>query len=195
MRDDVRLREIAGRAEAFAELAEAIGRATGRSISIEKIPSKEAGPYGWLFDLIAAGFYERETLDLERLPITRFVWGAGVASALVTNDYDATPGPTAAPAGAPADFYFWQIPSPNSGVVNGGSPLDIEVNMMDAEATQFSNEQLPRVMPDMADFESTEWAMLFSNGTTYGIVSGTLGGVSTPVNASIWGRIKSSYRN
>jgi NAD(P)H dehydrogenase (quinone) len=59
--------ELAGTPWTFAELAEAIGRATGRSISIEKIPSKEAGPYGWLFDLIAAGLYERETLDLERL--------------------------------------------------------------------------------------------------------------------------------
>jgi NAD(P)H dehydrogenase (quinone) len=59
--------ELTGTPWTFAQLAEAIGRATGRSISIEKIPSTEAGPYGWLFDLIAAGLYERETPDLGRL--------------------------------------------------------------------------------------------------------------------------------
>jgi NAD(P)H dehydrogenase (quinone) len=59
--------ELAGTPWTFAQLAEAIGRATSRSISIEKISSKEAGPYGWLFDLIAAGLYERETPDLARL--------------------------------------------------------------------------------------------------------------------------------
>lgn len=51
----------------FSQLAGAIGRATDRSISIQRISSSEAGPYGWLFDLIAAGIYERETVDLERL--------------------------------------------------------------------------------------------------------------------------------
>ncbi|MGH7724624.1 MAG: hypothetical protein ACREOU_04275 [Candidatus Eiseniibacteriota bacterium] len=120
---------------------------------------------------------------------------ANQSNNLVTDDYDANPGPAAAPAGTPADFYFWQIPSPNSAMVNGASPVDIEVNMMDAEATQFSNEQLPRVMPDMADFESTQWGMVFINGSSYGIVGGVLGGVSTPVNASTWGRIKAGYRN
>jgi len=59
--------ELTGTAWTFSQLAEAIGRATGRSIAIQKVPSSEAGPYGWLFDLIAAGLYERETLDLERL--------------------------------------------------------------------------------------------------------------------------------
>ena len=59
--------ELTGTPWTFAQLAEAIGRATSRSISISKVSSSEAGPYGWLFDLIAAGLYERETLDLERL--------------------------------------------------------------------------------------------------------------------------------
>jgi NAD(P)H dehydrogenase (quinone) len=59
--------ELTGTPWTFPQLAEAIGRATGRSISIEKIPSTEAGPFGWLFDLIAAGLYEHETPDLERL--------------------------------------------------------------------------------------------------------------------------------
>ena len=59
--------ELTGTPWTFAQLAEAIGRATGRPISLEKISSREAGPYGWLFDLIAAGRYERETPDLERL--------------------------------------------------------------------------------------------------------------------------------
>jgi len=37
-------------------------------MSIEKITSAEAaGPCGWLFDLVAAGLYERETPDLARL--------------------------------------------------------------------------------------------------------------------------------
>jgi NAD(P)H dehydrogenase (quinone) len=59
--------ELTGTPWTFAQLAEAIGRASSRSISIAKVASSEAGPYGWLFDLIAAGLYERETLDLERL--------------------------------------------------------------------------------------------------------------------------------
>jgi len=59
--------ELTGTPWTFAELAEAIGRAAGRSISIEKIQSAEAGPSGWLFDLIAAGLYERETPELARL--------------------------------------------------------------------------------------------------------------------------------
>jgi NAD(P)H dehydrogenase (quinone) len=59
--------ELTGTPWTFAQLAEAVSRATGRSIAIEKIPSTEAGPYGWLFDLIAAGLYERETPDLSRL--------------------------------------------------------------------------------------------------------------------------------
>ena len=59
--------ELAGTPWTFSQLAEAIGRATGRSISIAKIASAEAGPYGWLFDLIAAGLYERDTPDLQRL--------------------------------------------------------------------------------------------------------------------------------
>lgn len=59
--------ELPGTPWTFAQLAEAIGRATSRSIAIQKVPSSEAGPYGWLFDLIAAGLYERETPDLERL--------------------------------------------------------------------------------------------------------------------------------
>jgi len=59
--------ELTGTPWTFTQLAEAIGRASGKTISIAKIPSSEAGPYGWLFDLIAAGLYERETLDLERL--------------------------------------------------------------------------------------------------------------------------------
>jgi NAD(P)H dehydrogenase (quinone) len=59
--------ELTGTPWTFTQLAQAIAHATGRSISIEKIPSTEAGPYGWLFDLIAAGLYERETSDLARL--------------------------------------------------------------------------------------------------------------------------------
>jgi NAD(P)H dehydrogenase (quinone) len=59
--------ELTGAPWTFAQLAEAIGAATHRSISVTKIPSGEAGPYGWLFDLIAAGLYERETPELERL--------------------------------------------------------------------------------------------------------------------------------
>jgi len=59
--------ELTGTPWTFSQLAGAIGRATDRSISIQRIPSSEAGPYGWLFDLIAAGIYERETVDLERL--------------------------------------------------------------------------------------------------------------------------------
>ncbi len=59
--------ELAGSPWTFSQLAEAIGRATGRSVSIEKIPSTEAGPYGWLFNLIASGLYERETPDLGQL--------------------------------------------------------------------------------------------------------------------------------
>jgi NAD(P)H dehydrogenase (quinone) len=59
--------ELTGTPWTFSQLAEAIGRATGRTIAIEKISSKEAGPFGWLFDLIAAGLYERETPDLARL--------------------------------------------------------------------------------------------------------------------------------
>ena len=59
--------ELTGTPWTFAELAQAISRATGRSISIAKIASSEAGPYGWLFDLIAAGLYERETPELARL--------------------------------------------------------------------------------------------------------------------------------
>lgn len=59
--------ELTGTPWTFVQLAEAIGLATGRTISTAKVPSSEAGPYGWLFDLISAGLYERETLDLERL--------------------------------------------------------------------------------------------------------------------------------
>jgi NAD(P)H dehydrogenase (quinone) len=59
--------ELTGTPWTFSQLAEAIGRATGRTIAIEKISSKDAGPFGWLFDLIAAGLYERETPDLARL--------------------------------------------------------------------------------------------------------------------------------
>ena len=59
--------EFTGTPWTFAQLGQAIGRATGGSIAIERIPSSEAGPYGWLFDLIAAGLYERETPDLARL--------------------------------------------------------------------------------------------------------------------------------
>ena len=59
--------ELTGTPWTFGQLAEAISRATGRPIAIEKIPSAEAGPYGWLFDLIAAGLYERDTPDLARL--------------------------------------------------------------------------------------------------------------------------------
>ncbi len=59
--------ELAGTPWTFAQLADAISRATGKSIALAKVASSEAGPYGWLFDLIAAGLYERETLDLERL--------------------------------------------------------------------------------------------------------------------------------
>jgi NAD(P)H dehydrogenase (quinone) len=73
--------ELTGTPWTFAQLAEAIGQATGRSISIAKIQSAEAGPSGWLFDLIAAGLYERETPELARLlgrrptSITDFVAG------------------------------------------------------------------------------------------------------------------------
>jgi NAD(P)H dehydrogenase (quinone) len=59
--------ELTGTPWTFSQLAEAIGRATSRTIEIEKMSSKDAGPFGWLFDLIAAGLYERETPDLERL--------------------------------------------------------------------------------------------------------------------------------
>ncbi len=59
--------ELTGTPWTFSQLAEAIGRATGQTISVETISSKEAGPFGWLFDLIAAGLYERETPDLARL--------------------------------------------------------------------------------------------------------------------------------
>jgi NAD(P)H dehydrogenase (quinone) len=59
--------ELAGTPWTFSQLADAIGRATGRSISVAKIASGETGPYGWLFDLIAAGLYERDTPDLQRL--------------------------------------------------------------------------------------------------------------------------------
>jgi len=59
--------ELTGIPWTFSQLAEAIGHATNRPISVQQVPSSEAGPYGWLFDLIAAGLYERETLDLERL--------------------------------------------------------------------------------------------------------------------------------
>jgi len=59
--------ELAGIPWTYAQLAAAISKATGRSISARPIPSSELGPRGWLFDLIAAGRYERATPDLERL--------------------------------------------------------------------------------------------------------------------------------
>ena len=59
--------ELTGTPWTFSRLADAIGRVTGRSISVTKIASSDAGPRGWLFDLIAAGLYERETPDLTRL--------------------------------------------------------------------------------------------------------------------------------
>ena len=59
--------ELTGTPWTFSRLADAIGRVTGRSISVTKIASFDAGPRGWLFDLIAAGLYERETPDLTRL--------------------------------------------------------------------------------------------------------------------------------
>ena len=59
--------ELTGTPWTFSRLADAIGRVTGRSISVTKIASFDAGPRGWLFDLIAAGLYERETPDLARL--------------------------------------------------------------------------------------------------------------------------------
>jgi len=59
--------ELTGTPWTFSGLADAIGRVTGRSISVTKIASFDAGPRGWLFDLIAAGLYERETPDLTRL--------------------------------------------------------------------------------------------------------------------------------
>ena len=59
--------ELTGTPWTFAQLATAIGRATGRSVAVRTISSAEAGPFGWLFDLIGAGLYERSTPDLERL--------------------------------------------------------------------------------------------------------------------------------
>ena len=59
--------ELAGRPWTFAQLADVIGRSADRPIALQKIPSSDAGPYGWLFDLIAAGLYEGETPDLARL--------------------------------------------------------------------------------------------------------------------------------
>jgi NAD(P)H dehydrogenase (quinone) len=59
--------ELAGTPWTFAQLAEAISRVVGRAISVKPIASADAGPWGWLFDLIAAGRYERQTPDLERL--------------------------------------------------------------------------------------------------------------------------------
>ncbi len=59
--------ELTGTPWTFALLAQAINLATRKPIALTKVPSTEAGAYGWLFDLIAAGLYERETLDLERL--------------------------------------------------------------------------------------------------------------------------------
>ena len=59
--------ELTGTPWTFSRLADAIGRVRGRAISVTKIASADAGPRGWLFDLIAAGLYERETPDLTRL--------------------------------------------------------------------------------------------------------------------------------
>jgi NAD(P)H dehydrogenase (quinone) len=59
--------DLTGTPWTFSQLAEAIGRAAGRSISTRTIASSDAGPRGWLFDLVAAGLYERETPDLGRL--------------------------------------------------------------------------------------------------------------------------------
>jgi NAD(P)H dehydrogenase (quinone) len=59
--------DLTGTPWTFSQLAQAIGRATGRSISATTIASSDAGPRGWLFDLVAAGLYERETPDLARL--------------------------------------------------------------------------------------------------------------------------------
>jgi len=59
--------ELTGTPWTFPQLASAIGRVAGRSISVKTVTPAEAGPFGWLFNLIAAGLYERSTPDLERL--------------------------------------------------------------------------------------------------------------------------------
>ena len=59
--------ELTGTPWTFVQLASAITRATGRPVAIRTVATGDAGRFGWLFDLIAAGLYELSTPDLERL--------------------------------------------------------------------------------------------------------------------------------
>ncbi len=101
------------------------------------------------------------------------------------------------PSSPMVDFYFFTVSSPTGASVGQAVPTALELDLWDDEATQFADASLPRVMPDLAAFETSTWVLTFfdSNVTMIGLVSGSLGSVSTPASASTWGRVKAQYRN
>ena len=114
----------------------------------------------------------------------------GASTIRMIDDFILTPG---TPPDIEDEFQL-QLPNPGSPTVGVATPTYLLVDLIDDEGTQFDSRELPRTMPDMSNFETATWTLIFGGEQTSGMVSGTLSDVSTPAVPVSWGRVKAGYR-
>ena len=89
------------------------------------------------------------------------------------------------------NFVMYTVTAPPIGSIY---PAIFELELQDAAGTALGSTLLPRPMPDMSAWTTKVWILGFSDNTTTGVVSGTLGAVSTPALSTTWGGIRALYR-
>ena len=121
--------------------------------------------------------------------------GSGTPGFSFTTASDNVPSPGG--GGVEYDQYSGQVQGGVTAPPIGGSTFQsLTYTFDDVQGTVFDSTVIPRVFPDLNEFEGKTLTILFFDFTQLksGYVMATLAGVSTPARAATWGGVKALYR-
>jgi len=98
--------------------------------------------------------------------------------------------------GAGSDGYVIDSQAPTTLPVFGASVMEVATGLSDLDGTAFQSTALPRLLPDLAGFETKGATFYVRPGGSgnFGIVTCSLTGGTTPARAASWGSVKGRYR-
>jgi hypothetical protein len=126
--------------------------------------------------------------------------GSGTPTTSITTVVDNAPSPGLKfprTQGVEYDQYSAQVQGGIAAPPIGGSTLQsLTYTFDDVQGTVFGSTAIPRVFPDLGEFEGRTLTILLFDFTQLkaGYVMATLGAVSTPARATTWGGVKALYR-
>lgn len=126
--------------------------------------------------------------------------GSGTPAFSFTTVSDNAPSPGAKfprTQGIEYDQYSGQVQGGVTAPPAGGSTLQsLTYTFDDVQGTVFNSTVLPREFADLGQFEGSTLTILFFDFAQLksGYVMATLGGVTTPAQATTWGGVKALYR-